>query len=139
MAKLPEDVLEAFGKRGNMMMVATVDKEKNVNLVPIGSVRIIDEEMLAFANCVPNSKTRKNLEATRRASIAVFQPPFEGFQVKGTFIKWETSGPLFDEMAEEVNGVMQKYNLPGKVEAVGKIKVTEAYALSLPIAGEKLV
>lgn len=138
MAKLPEDVLEAINNRGNMKVLATVDKEKKVNVVPIGSVRAIDEEVLAFANCVPNSKTKQNLEATRKAAVAVFQPPFEGFQIKGTFLKWETAGPLFEEMSAEINEVMQKYNLPGKVEAVGKIKVTEAYALSIPIAGEKL-
>jgi len=54
------------------------------------------------------------------------------------FVKWETSGELYDQMNEALSAIFKKLGVEGKVEAVGIIKVTEAYALSLPIAGEKL-
>ncbi|GAB6273490.1 MAG: hypothetical protein STSR0004_03530 [Peptococcaceae bacterium] len=137
MAKIPEEVIEALADKNSIKMMATVDKEKKVNLVPIGSVRVLDEERLAYARCF-NGRTKSNLETTKRVAVAIFKPPMDGYQVKGMFVKWETSGELYDQMNEALGATFKKLRVEGKVEAVGIIKVTEAYALSLPIAGEKL-
>ncbi|HBQ29130.1 MAG TPA: hypothetical protein DD719_07080 [Desulfotomaculum sp.] len=137
MAKIPEEVIEALADKNSVKMMATVDKEKKVNLVPIGSVRVLDEERLAYACCF-NGKTKSNLETTKRAAVAIFKPPMDGYQVKGMFVKWETSGELYEQMNQALSATFKKLGVEGKVDAVGIIKVTEAYALSLPIAGEKL-
>jgi len=103
------------------------------------SMTALDEETIAFALCFPDSKTKKNLEATRKVAIAIFKPPFEGFQVKGTFVKWHDSGPMFDSFSAIISAVgKEKLGVDINVCAVGIIKVTEAYALSLPVAGEKI-
>lgn len=139
MAKLPEDVIEVLRDQESLKFLATVDKEKKLNMVPIGSMTALDEETIAFALCFPDSKTKKNLDATRKAAIAIFKPPFEGFQVKGTFVKWHDSGPMFDSFSALISAVgKEKLGIDIKVVAVGIIKVTEAYALSLPVAGEKI-
>ncbi len=138
MAKLPEEVYEALTSESSIKIMATLDKEKVLNAVPIGSLCPISEDMLAFANVFPNSKTKVNLDTTRHAAIAVFMPPLDGYQIKGLFTKWETSGPIFDQLASRVNGMMQQLGVNQKVEAVGTIKVNEVYALSIPVAGEKL-
>ena len=139
MAKLPEDVLALIEEPVSVKVLATVDKDKVVNVVPISSIKAIDDETLAFA-CSLQGKTKENVEETRRSVIGIYQPPIEGYQIKGTFIKWHTSGELYDQFVEEVNEMMQSLGLsaPDKLDAVGVIKVTEAYALSLPMAGEKV-
>lgn len=138
MAKLPEEVYEALKGKNSIKIMATVDKERLLNAVPIGSLYPISKEMLAFACCFPKSKTKANLEATRKATIVIFEPPFDGYQVKGTFLKWHTSGDVFDQISSSVNEELQKLGADIKVEAVGTIKVNEVYALSLPVAGTKL-
>lgn len=139
MARLPEDVLGLIEEPVSVKVIATVDKEKGVNVIPLSVLKAIDEETLAFA-CSMQGKTKENMEATRRSVIGVYQPPIEGYQIKGTFLKWHTSGELYDQLVEEAEEMMQSQGLssPIKLEAVGVIKVTEAYALSLPMAGEKV-
>jgi len=137
MAKLPEEVYNALQSAKSIKVMATVDKEKVLNVVPIGSIKAIGEETLAFANVFPESRNKKNIESTRRVAIAVFEAP-DGYQIKGTFLKWHTSGEVFDEIASEVNKTMQKLGVDQKVEEVGTIKVNEVYALSIPVAGTKL-
>ena len=137
MAKLPEEVIAAFENDQSIKMVATVDKEKNVNMVPIGSIRPVGDDMLAYACCF-TGKTTNNLLATRKVSVAIFNPPIEGFQIKGTFMKLHNSGELFEEFAGKINPVLEQLGAACKVEAVATIKVTEVYALTLAVAGEKI-
>jgi len=137
MAKLPEEVYNALQSAKSIKIMATVDKENVLNVVPIGSVKAISEEMLAFANIFPESRNKKNIESTRRVAIVVFEPP-DGYQIKGTFLKWHTSGEVFDEITSEVSKTLQKLGVDQKVEEVGTIKVNEVYALSIPVAGTKL-
>lgn len=138
MAKLPEEVYEALKKENTIKIMATLDKEKVLNVVPIGSLYPISEEMLAFACCFPEGKTKANLSATRKVAIAIFEPPVDGYQVRGIFVKWHTSGEIFNQIAPGVSEKLQKLNKDLKVESVGTIRVSEVYALSLPVAGTKL-
>ena len=105
-----------------------------LNAVPKETLSAIDEETVAFAD-IWGDKTNVNLEATSKAAAAVFkiQPPV-GFQVKGTFQGFQTSGPLFDNFAKQVK---QMLNLD--IRAVGVIKVDEVYSAAPPNPGVKLV
>ncbi len=138
MAHLPEEVVEALEEPENIKMLVTADEQKNINMVPIGSLVPIDDETLAYASFF-SGKTKKNIEATRKIAVAVFQPPMEGYQVKGTFVRWETSGEIYDKVAGPAMEQLEAAGLSFTPSAVGIIKVTEAYALSIPLAGEKLV
>ena len=134
---LPEDVIEAIDDEENIKMLATVDEQNNINMVPISSFRTIDDETIGYASCVDGT-TKKNLETNGKASLVIFQPPVEGYQVKGRFIKWETSGEVYDIVAGSALKKLNDMGIAMKPEAVGIIKVTDAYALSLPMAGEKI-
>jgi predicted pyridoxine 5'-phosphate oxidase superfamily flavin-nucleotide-binding protein len=69
------------------------------NATPKGSVQLIDDEHLAFADLF-SRKTRENLLANPKVSITVAdQATFKGYQIKGSADILE-SGPLFDQMAE---------------------------------------
>jgi hypothetical protein len=56
-----------------------------------------------------------------------------GYQVKGTFLGFQTSGELFDRFAKEIK---EKINLD--IRAVGTIRVDEVYAVAPPDAGKKI-
>lgn len=59
--------------------------------------------------------------------------PLAGFQIKGTFLEFQTSGELFDRFAKEIK---ERINL--NIKAVGAIKVDEVYAVAPPQPGKKI-
>jgi predicted pyridoxine 5'-phosphate oxidase superfamily flavin-nucleotide-binding protein len=103
--------------------VATSTKKGVSNVSPKGSIRVVDDNTLAFA-CIWLEKTAYNLEENPHIAVAVLDTTGrKGFQAKGT-ATLETSGPLFDEMAAEV----AKTKLPG-VKSIARITVTEVYPI----------
>jgi len=59
--------------------------------------------------------------------------PVAGYQVKGTFLGFQTSGELFDRFAKEV-----KEKIKLDIRAVGTIRVDEVYAVAPPEPGKKI-
>jgi uncharacterized protein len=99
MARIPKEVQEFLS--GKLAWVATAASDGTPNATPKGSVELIDDEHVAFADLF-SQKTRENLLANPKVSITVAdQASFKGYQVKGTADILE-SGPLFDQMAERV-------------------------------------
>ena len=137
MAQLPEEVIEAIEDGQSITMIATSDENNISNLVPVGSFKVIDPETLAYA-CFFAGKTKKNLETSRNASVLVYLPPYEGYQIKGRFIKWEKTGEIYDTVAGAAMEQLKRMGLSLTPQAVGIVKVTEAYVLSLPLAGDKI-
>ncbi len=103
MAKLPKEVMEVFNDPGRGKVLATAGSTSlEVNAVPKGSLRAVSEEVIAFAD-IFGDKTNKNLQLNKKVSALVFKmDPVSGYQVKGTFIGFQTSGELFDRFAREV-------------------------------------
>ena len=138
MVKIPEEVLETLESDKKICMMATVNQDSSINLVPIGSIMAIGDDKLAYACCF-DGKTTKNLkEGRNKVAVAVFKPMREGYQVKGTFLKMYDSGYIFEGLASKINPMMEMMGLKTRVQSVATIKVTEVYALTIPIAGEKM-
>jgi predicted pyridoxine 5'-phosphate oxidase superfamily flavin-nucleotide-binding protein len=115
--------------------LATCDERGTLNVVPKGTLTAIDEETLAFAD-IWGDKTNVNLKATQRAAVAVFKmslPPV-GYQVKGTFQGFQTSGPVFDTFAKQTKEMLKL-----DTKSVGVIRVDEVYSAAPPNPGAKLV
>ena len=138
MAKLPEEVIEALESDGKKCMLATVNEDGSLNLVPIGSIRAIGDDKLAYGCCFDGKTTRNLKEGRKKVAIAIWKPRLEGFQVKGALQEMHDSGELFDELSSWVNPMMEKMGINCKVQSVAVIKVTEVYALTIPIAGERM-
>ena len=134
MAKMPKEVMDMLNDAQASKVLATCDAASNLNVVPKGTLTAVDEETVAFAD-IFGDKTNANIQANQKAAVAVFKldlPPV-GYQVKGTFQGFQTSGPLFDNFAQQVK---QLLNLD--IKSVGVIKVDEAYAAGVPNPGAKL-
>jgi hypothetical protein len=133
MAKMSKEVMDVMNDPGSAKVLATAGTVLEINAVPKGSLRAIGEEQLAFAD-IFGDKTNKNLEVNKKVSALVFKmSPLAGYQIKGTFLGFQTSGELFDRFAKEI-----KERIKVNIKAVGTIKVDEVYAVAPPQAGKKI-
>ena len=134
MAKLSREVMEIFNDPGSAKVLATAGSTTlEVNAVPKGSLRAVNDEVIAFAD-IFGDKTNKNLQINKKVSALAFKMnPVSGYQVKGTFLGFQTSGELFDKFAKEV-----KERIKLDIKGVGTIRVDEVYAIAPPEPGKKI-
>lgn len=136
MAKMPRQVMEKINDPKSLKFLATVDKSGIPNVVYIGSLRAFDEETLIYADG-SGVKTKANLLATGHVAVNVYVPDkFISYQVKGTFIGFETSGTYFELLSEFPEF---KYNPYFGVRAAGIIRVDEVYTACAPLPGRRIV
>ena len=134
MAKMPKEVLELFNDPSSSKVLATAGSTAlEVNAVPKGSLRAVNEDTIAFAD-IFGDKTNKNLQLNKKVSALAFKTsPVAGYQVKGTFLGYQTSGELFEGFAK-----MVKEKIKLDIKAVGTIRVDEVYAVAPPESGKKI-
>ncbi len=133
MVNIPQHVQEFFA--GKMGWVATVSREGIPNVTPKGSVKVLDEQHLAFADLF-SLKTRKNLEENKHVAVTVIDPAtHQGYQVKGT-AELLSSGPLYEQT---VAGLKQASAALPTPKYVVKIAVEAVYDQSVgPDAGKQI-
>ncbi|MDR3153551.1 MAG: pyridoxamine 5'-phosphate oxidase family protein [Deltaproteobacteria bacterium] len=132
MAKLTPEIKGFIA--GKMAWVGTADKDGVPNLAPKGTLKVLDDEHLVFADLF-SLKTRAALEQNPKVAVAVLDK-MTGYQIKGT-AELATSGPVFEQVAKGVKEAMP--DLPGPKYAV-KIAVEAVYSLDPgPNAGKRLI
>jgi predicted pyridoxine 5'-phosphate oxidase superfamily flavin-nucleotide-binding protein len=132
MAKMPPVVMEMLNANPVLPKVLTTcDAEGNLNTVPKETLYAIDPETIVFAD-IWGYKTNENLKATGKTVVTVFciQMLPVGYQIKGTFQGFETSGEIYDSYAKRVK---ERINM--NIPAVGIIKVDSIFALGPPEPG----
>jgi hypothetical protein len=134
MAKMSKEIMDVFNDPSSAKVLATAGSTAlEVNAAPKGSLRAVSEDVIAFAD-IFGDKTNKNLQLNKKVSALAFKvSPVAGYQVKGTFLGFQTSGELFDRFAKEVK---EKINLD--IRGVGTIRVDEIYAVAPPEPGKKI-
>jgi len=134
MAKMSKEVMDVFNDPSSAKVLATAGSTAlEVNAAPKGSLRAVSDEVIAFAD-IFGDKTNKNLQLNKKVSALAFKmSPVAGYQVKGTFLGFQTSGELFNSFAKEIK---EKINLD--IRAVGTIRVDEIYAVAPPEPGKKI-
>jgi hypothetical protein len=133
MAKMSKEVMDVFNDPKSVKVLATAGTILEIDAVPKGSLRALDEELIAFAD-IFGDKTNQNLEVNKKvAALAIRMDPVAGYQIKGTFQGFQTSGGLFDRFAKEV-----KEKIKLDIKAVGTIRVDEVYAVAPPQPGKKI-
>jgi len=131
MAKMSKEVMDIFNDQSASKALATVDENGSINVVPKGSLTAINDETLAFAD-IFGDRTNKNLEARKNVTAVSFKLPPAGYQVKGTFQGFQTSGPLFDQFAKNI-----KEKLKMNIKSVGTMKAEEIFSVNPRDAGKK--
>jgi len=105
--------------------VATASCDGQPNVSPKGSILVLGDDHLAFAD-IMSPGSRANLEENTRVAIYVCRPEkFQGFQFKGT-AELSKDGPVYDLLASEIE--RKGLKLPPIQNAV-KVKNSEVRGL----------
>jgi len=133
MISIPKHVQEFFP--GKMGWVATATRDGVPNVTPKGSVKVLDDHHVVFADLF-SLKTRQNLEQNPKVAITVIDPStHRGYQIKGT-AELISTGPIYEQMAAELKQASATLPVP---KYVVKISVETVYDQSVgPDAGKQI-
>ena len=133
MVSIPKHVQEFLP--GKLGWVATASKSGEPNATPKGTVKVLDDQHVIFADLF-SLKTRQNLQENPQVAVTVIDPATaKGYQIKGR-AEMLTSGPTFEEMAKLLKGSPKA--LP-PLQYLVKISVEAVYDQSVgPEAGKQI-
>ncbi len=115
------DLIEEMG----LCYVASVSADGTPNVSPKGSIAVLDDDHLVFAE-IMSPHTRQNLQENARVAVFVCKPEkFKGFQFKGT-AELSSEGAVFDMLVQTIKD--KKLPVPPPKHAV-TIRVDEVRAL----------
>ena len=99
--------------------MATVDVEGTPNVSLISHVQYVDPEHVALSYQFFN-KTRRNLLATKLASVMVVDPDTnDQYRLELEYIETQTSGPLFEIMRAKLAGIASHSGMQGVFRLLG--------------------
>ena len=120
-----EDAHRSLIEETGLCYVATASSDGVPNVSPKGSIMVLDDDHIAFAD-IMSPGSRANLEQNERVAVYVCKPEkFQGFQFKGK-AELSKEGPVYDRLAAAIKEKGLK--LPPIQNAV-KIKVEEIRGL----------
>jgi predicted pyridoxine 5'-phosphate oxidase superfamily flavin-nucleotide-binding protein len=113
--KIPSEVQEFL--KGKVGWVATAARDGTPNVSIKGSLRLLDDEHLIFAD-INSLKTRKNLEENPKVAVMVYDSEArKAFMFKGK-AEMVDAGPLYDQMAQGMKQHMPHLPAPKYVVKV---------------------
>ncbi len=132
-AQIPKELQEFV--KGKLGWVATACPEGMPNVTPKGTIQVLDESTIIFADLF-SLKTRDNLKKNPKVAITVVDlEKVKGYQFKGKAELVDT-GPLFEKVKEQIAKSPKQLPEP---KYVAKITVEEIYDQSPgPDAGRKI-
>jgi adenylate cyclase len=99
--------------------LATCDSDGTPNISEISQVQYVDPEHVALSYQFFN-KTRRNVLATRTASVIVLDPDTNGqFRLALDYVETRTSGPIFEAMRAKLAGVASHAGMSGVFRLLG--------------------
>lgn len=119
MTKLSEDLKNAINQI-KPAMVATASKNGEPNVSPKGSLRVLDDPYLIFAD-IRSPQTIKNLKENPYISAIGYDPSKKkGWRIWGRAVEILSSGDLYEQLRKE-------YASKGGVNQVVKIMVDKGF------------
>jgi predicted pyridoxine 5'-phosphate oxidase superfamily flavin-nucleotide-binding protein len=136
MVNIPKEVMDIFTGQRNpnqYRAIVTISPEGVPNITPMGSISPNDSETMMFADKAI-VHTKENLTGpNKKVLIALFNPPMDAYQIKGTFAGFQTTGPLYEKWKAIITA--QEYPAP---RAIGIIKVDEVWTSNPAKLNKKL-
>jgi len=130
MAKLTAEMKIMFEKQ--LAVIATASKDATPNVGPKGSMHVVDDETLAYAEGT-GEKTLRNLKENLKVAVMVVdREKGDGYQVKGT-AELLNSGDFFEQVARR----QEERKRPRPKYAV-KIKIEEIYSVCPGMTAQKI-
>jgi predicted pyridoxine 5'-phosphate oxidase superfamily flavin-nucleotide-binding protein len=126
MAKLTQEMKDLVEAQ-KVCFAATADRKGKPNVSPKGSIYVVDDETLAFADLY-SQKTRENLKVNSYIALTVVDlKAFKGYQFKGKAELLE-EGNVYNDVVCYLRTLPMKLPDP---QYVVKIKVEEIFDLGL--------
>jgi len=126
MARLTEEMRNLIETQ-KVCFVATADRQGRPNVSPKGSIYVVDDETLAFADLY-SQKTRENLRSNPHIAVAVADlKALRGYQFRGK-AELLTEGNVYNDVLCYIQTLPM--NLPDP-QYVVRIKIEEIFDLSL--------
>ena len=137
MASLNDRMKEIFAKQG-IFVLGTADLNGVPNVVPVGAVRILDDETIVVSD-QHFLKTLNNLRENPKVAISFWETGTgEGYQIKGE-AEIQTEGRIYEKTAEWIREFSEKIGHPLKSKAAIVIKITAIYSVTPgPNAGQRV-
>jgi predicted pyridoxine 5'-phosphate oxidase superfamily flavin-nucleotide-binding protein len=126
MAVLKERMKEIFAKQG-VFVLGTADQNGVPNAVPVGAVKILDDETILVSDQYLH-KTLNNLRENPKVAISFWEMG-EGYQIKGE-ATIHTQGKIFEQTVEWIRQFSEKIGHPLKSKGAIVIKITAIYSVS---------
>lgn len=100
-------------------LIATADAEGVPNVSLISHVQYVDPGHVALSYQFFN-KTRRNLIATRRASVGIVDPDTNAqYRLALEYVETQTSGPVFEMMRAKLAGIASHTGMQGVFRLLG--------------------
>ncbi len=126
MAKLTQKMKDLIEEQ-KVCFVATADKNGKTNVSPKGSIYVVDDETLAFADLY-SQKTRANLKVNPNIALAVVDlKALTGYQFKGKAELLE-EGNIYNDVVCYLRTMPMEMPDP---QYVVKMKVEEIFSLGM--------
>ncbi len=117
MGKISEELGKAVAEI-KPSLVASASKDGRPNVSAKGSLRVLDDQHLVYAD-IMSPRTTKNLQENPQVALVGLNPETrKGWRVWGKAVEITNSGDLFEKFSKE-------YSAKGKVSYVVKILVEE--------------
>ena len=113
------ELMRALADEMTPKFMGTLDALGVPNCVPVTTITVYDEHTLVFGEFLMN-KTRKNLLACDKVSVAVITESFDTWRIQGTFLGFETSGDRVDFINRSP---LFRYNAYTSIRAAGAIRI----------------
>jgi predicted pyridoxine 5'-phosphate oxidase superfamily flavin-nucleotide-binding protein len=130
MAKLNSEMRAMLERE--LAMIATASKDGTPNVGPKGSVHVIDEETLAYAEGTGEKTLRNLLQNPKAAVLVVDREKGDGYQIKGN-AELLSTGDFFEQVARK----QEQRKRPRPKYAV-KIKIEEIYSVKPGMTARKI-
>ena len=137
MATLNERMKEIFSKQ-NILVLGTADLKGVPNVVPVGAVKILDDETILISDQF-FQKTLNNLKENPKVAISFWEAEKgEGYQVKGE-ASIKTEGKIYEDTVVWIRELSEKMGHPLKSKGAVVIRITEIYSVAPgPDAGRRI-
>jgi hypothetical protein len=131
-----KQVMKMFNKKTRIGVLATADKNGEVNTAVFGSPRMIDEDTVIMA--IGDNRSFQNLQENPKASFIVIEPGESPTEWKGARLyleldAFERYGELLDSFRENIRKVAGNKSANAIIAAI-RFKVTNVRPLIAPKA-----
>lgn len=137
MALLNERMKEIFAKQG-VFVLGTSDLKGIPNVVPVGAVKILDDETILVSDQY-FLKTLNNLKENPKVAMSFWEmEKGEGYQIKGE-ATIQTEGKIYEETVEWIRKFGEEMGVSLKSKGAVVIKITAIYSVTPgPDAGRQV-